>query len=95
MPDYNLEALILYWLMISAFVGCSVTPLIYDRKGRNPWLGAVTGLIVGIISGQIFGRLLLTFSDSVLPSLSAWISRFGRQPGSPAWSPTAIATAET
>lgn len=76
MPDYNLDALILYWLMISAFVGCAVTPLVYDRKGRNPWRGAAIGLIVGIASGQVFGRLILMLLDSV-PSLATWVSLLG------------------
>lgn len=77
MPNYNLDALSLYWLMISAFVGCSVTPLIYDRKGRNPWRGALIGLVVGIASGQVFGRLIVALLDSSLPSLSPWISLLG------------------
>jgi ABC-type sugar transport system permease subunit len=63
--------------MISAFVGCSVTPLIYDRKGRNPWRGALTGLVVGIASGQVFGRLILALLGDSLPSLAAWISLLG------------------
>lgn len=77
MPTYNLEAFTLYWLMISAFVGCSVTPLVFDRKGRNPWRGALIGLVVGILSGQVFGRLALTLLGTALPSLAPWVSLLG------------------
>src|SRR5690606_20551122 len=67
----------LYWLMISAFIGCAVTPLIFDHKARNPWRGAFIGLVVGIISGQIFGRLALTLLGSVMPDLAPWVSLLG------------------
>lgn len=77
MPTYNLEAFTLYWLMISAFIGCAITPLVFDRKRRNPWFGAGIGLVVGIISGQIFGRLALTLLDPVLPTLAPWVSLLG------------------
>ncbi|MBK8022218.1 MAG: sugar ABC transporter permease [Chloroflexi bacterium] len=74
MPTYNYDAFTLYWLMISAFIGTSVTPLIFDRKGRNPWRGGVLGLIVGILSGQIFGRVVLALLGPVLPDVAPWIS---------------------
>ena len=76
--DLQPYALILYWLMISAVLGCAITPLIYDRKGRNPWQGAVTG------SGRrhYFGadiRATASWhcSAAVLPDLATWISMLG------------------
>jgi ABC-type sugar transport system permease subunit len=77
MPTYNLEAYTLYWLMISAFIGCAITPLVFDRKRRNPWHGAWIGLVVGVISGQIFGRLALTLIGPSLPALAPWVSLLG------------------
>lgn len=77
MPTFNLDAFSLYWLMISAFIGCAVTPLIFDRKAHNPWHGALIGLVVGIISGQVFGRLLLILLGSTLPNQATWISLLG------------------
>lgn len=77
MPTYNLEAFSLYWLMISAFIGCAVTPLIFDRKARNPWKGALIGLVVGIVSGQMFGRLALTLLGGISPGLAPWVSLLG------------------
>ncbi len=73
MPAVNYDAFSLYWLMISAFVGTSVTPLIFDRKGRSPWQGALLGLIIGIVSGQIFGRLALMLGGDFAP----WLSLLG------------------
>lgn len=77
MPDSNLTALMLYWGMISGFLGCGITPLIFDRKARNPWFGAVIGLAVGIISGQIFGRLILLLFSDTAPNLAPWLSLLG------------------
>ncbi|KXK14137.1 MAG: ABC transporter permease [Chloroflexi bacterium OLB15] len=77
MPDSNLTALMLYWGMISGFLGCGITPLIFDRKARNPWFGAVIGLAVGIISGQIFGRLILLLFSNAAPNLAPWLSLLG------------------
>ncbi|MBC7811528.1 MAG: sugar ABC transporter permease [Burkholderiales bacterium] len=77
MPEFNLEALTLYWLMISGFIGCAVTPLFFDRKGRNPWKGAAVGLVVGIVSGQVFGRLILALLGGVIPNSATWISLLG------------------
>ncbi|MBE2184029.1 MAG: sugar ABC transporter permease [Anaerolineae bacterium] len=77
MSDSSFTALTLYWLMISGFIGCSITPLIFDRKARNPWVGAVLGLIVGIVSGQVFGRLILTLLSPALPDLASWLSLLG------------------
>lgn len=77
MPTYNLEAFTLYWLMISAFIGCAVTPLVFDRKGRNPWRGAVIGLVVGIIAGQIAGRIILSIAGATVPAIAPWLSMLG------------------
>src|SRR5215207_1865462 len=77
MPTFNLDAFSLYWLMISAFIGCAVTPLIFDRKAHNPWRGALIGLVVGIISGQVFGRLVLLLLGNMLPNQATWISLLG------------------
>lgn len=77
MPTYDYTAFSLYWLMISAFIGCGVTPLIFDGKGRNPWAGAAIGLVVGIVSGQLFGRLILLLMGDVLPDAAVWVSLLG------------------
>ncbi|MBL8131854.1 MAG: sugar ABC transporter permease [Anaerolineae bacterium] len=77
MPTYNYDAFTLYWLMIGAFLGTSVTPLIYDRKGLNPWRGALLGLIVGVISAQIVGRLALALLGGILPGVAPWVSLLG------------------
>lgn len=63
--------------MISGFIGCGITPLIYDRKGQNPWIGAVLGLIIGIVSGQLFGRLILSLFSNAVPNLAPWLSLLG------------------
>ncbi len=59
MENIDLQAYRLYWGMIWAVVGSAVTPLVFDRRNRNPWIGAVGGLITGLVSGQIFGWLFM------------------------------------
>ncbi len=59
MDTIDLQAYMLYWGMIGALVGASVTPLVYDRRHRNPWVGALIGLFVGVISAEAFGWLTL------------------------------------
>ena len=73
MDGIDLGAIRLYWFMIWAVVGSAITPLIFDRRNRNPWQGAIIGLIVGVLSGQVFGYLLLTMLISVVPDLATWI----------------------
>ncbi|MCA9889700.1 MAG: sugar ABC transporter permease [Anaerolineae bacterium] len=77
MDGIDLDALRLYWLMIWAVAGSGVTPLIFDRKNRSPWQGALIGLVVGIVSGQIFGYLLLVTLYPVAPDLAPWVSMIG------------------
>ncbi len=59
MDTIDLQAYMLYWGMIGALVGASVTPLVYDRRHRNPWTGALIGLFVGVVSAEAFGWLTL------------------------------------
>lgn len=57
--------------MIWAVVGSAVTPLVFDRRNRNPWVGAIVGLGVGLGSGQIFGWLLMKlFWSDAAPAAS-------------------------
>ncbi len=74
MEAVNLEAYRLYWAMIWAVVGSAVTPLVFDRRNRNPWAGALSGLSIGLVSGQIFGWLLMKlffeFWSDVAPTVS-------------------------
>lgn len=71
MQAIDLQAYRLYWGMIWAVVGSAATPLVFDRRNRAPWIGAVVGLIVGIVSGQIFGWLLLKIGFEVWPDFAA------------------------
>ncbi|HUN06775.1 MAG TPA: sugar ABC transporter permease [Aggregatilineales bacterium] len=68
MQPLNLEAYSLYWLMIGAVLGSGITPLVWERKQRNPWQGALIGLLVGIVGGQAAGRLIIL----LLEPLSQW-----------------------
>lgn len=77
MDGIDLQAIQLYWLMIWAVIGSAITPLIFDRKNRHPWWGAVTGLILGTISGQIFGYGLLRVLHPLIPNGAAWVSMLG------------------
>lgn len=73
----NLQPLILYWGLTWAVVGSAVTPLVFDRRGRNPWWGGLIGLIVGIASGEVFGWTLLQIFESAWPAYARWLSIFG------------------
>ena len=77
MEASDLQALMLYWLMIWAVVGSAITPLIFDRKNRNPWQGAIVGLVLGIVSGQIFGRIILETLSPIAPNIATWLSMLG------------------
>ena len=71
MENIDLQAYRLYWGMIWAVVGSAVTPLVFDRRNRNPWVGAIVGLGVGLGSGQIFGWLLMKlFWSDAAPAAS-------------------------
>jgi ABC-type sugar transport system permease subunit len=65
MQPLNFDAFSLYWLMIGAVLGSSITPLLWERKQRNPWVGALLGLIAGILGGQIGGRFLLALVEPI------------------------------
>jgi ABC-type sugar transport system permease subunit len=77
MENVDLFAYRLYWLMIWAVVGSAATPLIFDRKGRSPWMGAIIGLVVGVVSGQLVGWLLLLILVNVAPAIARWTSMLG------------------
>ncbi len=80
MEGIDVQALRLYWLMIWGVVGSAVTPLVYDRKNRNPWQGAVIGLVIGILSAQGFGYLILQVLYPVVPNAAGWLSLLGGLP---------------
>ncbi|MBN1563975.1 MAG: sugar ABC transporter permease [Anaerolineae bacterium] len=77
MENIDLLAHRLYWGMIWAMLGTAITPLIFDRHNRSPWIGALTGLIVGLVSGQIFGWLLLAIGVEILPDYATYLSFLG------------------
>lgn len=77
MENIDLQAFQLYWLMIWAVIGAAVTPLIFDRKNQNPWAGAISGLLIGILSGQLFGWLILQLFVPVNQTAAMWFSMAG------------------
>jgi multiple sugar transport system permease protein len=77
MQPLNLEAYSLYWLMIGAVLGSGITPLVWERKQRNPWLGALIGLLVGIVGGQAAGRLIILVLEPVSQGWAGGVSLVG------------------
>lgn len=77
MENVDLQAFTLYWLVIWAVLGSAITPLIFDHKHRSPWRGALLGLVIGVASGQLFGRLILSLLMPVLPNVATWASMLG------------------
>lgn len=77
MDSIDLQAFSLYWLVIWGVLGSAITALVFDYKHRSPWQGAFLGLVIGVISGQLFGRLILLLLLPVLPDLSTWASMLG------------------
>ncbi|MBN2502080.1 MAG: sugar ABC transporter permease, partial [Anaerolineales bacterium] len=77
MEHIDLQAYRLYWGMIWAVVGSAVTPLVFDRRNRSPWLGALVGLAVGIVSGQVFGWLLMKLFFKAWPDFAPAVSFAG------------------
>lgn len=75
MENIDLQAYRLYWGMIWTVVGSAVTPLIFDRRNRSPWSGALAGMGVGLVSGQVFGWLLMKlFFEARLDDLAPAVS---------------------
>jgi multiple sugar transport system permease protein len=77
MDNIDLLAYRLYWGMIWAVIGTSVTPLIFDRRNRSPWLGALLGLAVGVSSGEVFGWIILKLGFAVVPDYAPMASFLG------------------
>ncbi len=77
METINLQAFTLYWLVIWAVLGSAISPLIFDHRHRSPWRGALLGLGLGVLSGQIFGRLILLVLTPLIPDLAPWLSMLG------------------
>jgi multiple sugar transport system permease protein len=77
METVDLLAYRLYWGMIWAVVGTSITPLIFDRRNRSPWFGALLGLITGVVSGQVFGWAYLKLGFEIMPDYATYASYFG------------------
>lgn len=77
MENFDIQPFFLYWGMLGALVGSAVTPHIFNRRNRDPWIGATVGTVVGIISAECFGWLLLQALYPILPSAAPWISLAG------------------
>lgn len=77
MQPLNLEAYSLYWLMIGAVLGSGITPLVWERKQRNPWQGALIGLLVGIVGGQAAGRLIILLLEPFSQGWAGGLSLVG------------------
>ncbi len=77
MEGFDIRPFVLYWGMLGALAGSVVTPMVFDRRNRNPWTGAVAGVVVGVASGEAFGWLLLNLLYPSIPDLATWISLVG------------------
>jgi multiple sugar transport system permease protein len=77
MENFDFQPFVLYWGIIWAVVGCAVTPLRFDRGNRSPWRGAFIGLVVGIISGEVFGWLIINLLYPSFPVPATWLSMLG------------------
>jgi ABC-type sugar transport system permease subunit len=77
MEAINTQALYLYWGMFWPVIGSLVTPLIFDRRNRNPWWGAIAGLVTGLVSGEVFGYLLLALFVDTMPAQAPWLATLG------------------
>lgn len=77
MDAINTQPLYLYWGMIWPVIGSLITPLVFDRRNRNPWWGAIIGLLTGLVSGVVFGHLILTVFAAALPLQAPWFGTLG------------------
>lgn len=77
MEQIDAQPLYLYWGMVWPVIGSLITPLVFDRRNRNPWWGAMIGLVVGLISGELFGYLLLTLFADANPTQAPWLASLG------------------
>jgi multiple sugar transport system permease protein len=77
MENVDLQAFTLYWLVMWAVLGSAITPLIFDHRHRSPWRGALLGMVVGVASAQVFGRLILLLLIPTQPNLATWLSMLG------------------
>lgn len=77
MGEFDIRPLVLYWGMVGALIGSAVTPQVFDRRNRDPWIGALAGLVAGVASGEVFGWLLLNLLYPLTPDLATWISLAG------------------
>ncbi len=77
MENIDLLAYRLYWGMIWAMAGTAITPLVFDRRNRSPWLGALLGLGAGLLSGQLFGWIFLKLGFEFAPDYATTISFLG------------------
>lgn len=50
--EFNTEFAVL-WAVIGAVIGVIVTPILYANKGRNPWMGAFVGVVMGAVGNLI------------------------------------------
>ncbi|MFC1959806.1 hypothetical protein ACFLYO_03760 [Chloroflexota bacterium] len=77
MENFDIQPFILYWGMLGALLGSAVTPHIFSRRNRDPWIGAIIGTVVGLISAEVFGRILLLALYPILPTAAPLISLAG------------------
>ena len=77
MENFDFQPFMLYWGMIWAVVGSAVTPLRFDHANRSPWRGALAGLVVGVVSAEVFGWLIIQLLYASLPGVATGLSMLG------------------
>ena len=69
------------WLVLGLFI----TPIVYRRRGLNPWVGAIVGALVGVLTGIIGLLPLWIFAgrrrERLSPAERALVEEYRRTQG--------------